>query len=201
MNVLTGHVRPTSGRATILGHDVAIDVSKIKGLIGVCPQETAVYYHLTGWENIELFGDLHLLSREVVETRGGELVRKMSLEHDIRRKVAKYSGGMKRRLSLILALIHDPGMVFLDEPTVGMDPQSRRVVWDLVRELNMTGKTVFLTTHYMEEAEELCDRVGVIDYGRVIALGAPRELIAGRGVRNLEEVFIALTGRGIREEI
>ncbi|MEM2021052.1 MAG: ABC transporter ATP-binding protein [Zestosphaera sp.] len=201
VNILTGHVRPTSGRAVVLGHDVTVDVTRIKGLIGVCPQETAVYHHLTGWENIELFGDLHLLNREVVKTRGGELIRKMSLEHDIRRKTAKYSGGMRRRLSLVLALIHDPEMVFLDEPTVGMDPQSRRAVWDLVRGLRNAGKTVFLTTHYMEEAEELCDRVGVIDHGRVIALDTPRRLIAGRGVRNLEEVFIALTGRRIREEI
>jgi ABC-2 type transport system ATP-binding protein len=124
----------------------------------------------------------------------------MGLVSNANRRVGKYSGGMKRRLSLILALIHDPKVVFLDEPTVGMDPQSRRAVWDFIRELKREGKTIILTTHYMEEAEELCDRVGIIDHGRLIALGPPKELIQRGGVRNLEELFIKLTGRRIREE-
>jgi len=108
---------------------------------------------------------------------------------------------MKRRLSIILALIHNPQIIFLDEPTIGMDPQSRRAVWDFMEELKREGKTIFLTTHYMEEAETLCDRVGIIDYGRLIALDTPKNLISKHGVGNLEEVFIKLTGRGIREEI
>ncbi|MEM2005363.1 MAG: ABC transporter ATP-binding protein [Zestosphaera sp.] len=201
VKILIGRIRPTSGRAVVLGYDASVDAPRIKGLIGVCPQETAVYNYLTGWENIELFGNLYILNKEVVRARGGGLVNEMGLEHDIGRKVAKYSGGMRRRLSLILALMHDPEVVFLDEPTVGMDPQSRRAVWNLVMELRNAGKTVLLTTHYMEEAEELCDRVGVIDYGKIIALNTPGELISEHGVRNLEEVFIALTGRRIREEI
>ncbi len=129
------------------------------------------------------------------------LLEKMGLKQDAKRRVDKYSGGMKRRLSLILSLIHDPQIAFLDEPTVAMDPQSRHAVWDFIKELKAQGKTVILTTHYMEEAEELCDRVGIIDHGRLIALGSPRELISGNQVKNLEEVFIKLTGRKIREEV
>jgi ABC-2 type transport system ATP-binding protein len=128
------------------------------------------------------------------------LLDKMGLTGDAKRKAEKYSGGMKRRLSLILALIHDPEIAFLDEPTVAMDPQSRHAVWDFVKELKKEDKTIILTTHYMEEAEELCDRVGIIDHGKLIAQGTPQELISRNNVKNLEEVFIALTGRKIREE-
>ena len=120
---------------------------------------------------------------------------------DAKRRVGKYSGGMRRRINLIMALVHDPEIAFLDEPTVGMDPQSRRAVWDFIKELKKQNKTVILTTHYMEEAEELCDRVGIIDYGKLIALGAPEKLKAKFEAKNLEEVFIQLTGRRIREEL
>jgi ABC-2 type transport system ATP-binding protein len=129
------------------------------------------------------------------------LFEKMGLTGDAKRRAEKYSGGMKRRLSLILALIHDPQIAFLDEPTVAMDPQSRHAVWDFIKELKKEDKTLILTTHYMEEAEELCDRVGIIDHGKLIALGTPQELISKNKVKNLEEVFIALTGRKIREEV
>jgi ABC-2 type transport system ATP-binding protein len=151
-------------------------------------------------ENVELFGNLYTLDRNALRARRDMLLEKMGLNQDVQRKVEKYSGGMKRRLSLIMALIHDPQIVFLDEPTVGMDPQSRRAVWDLMNELKRENKTIFLTTHYMEEAEALCDRVGIIDHGRLIALDSPRELISKNKVSNLEEVFIKFTGRRIREE-
>ena len=129
------------------------------------------------------------------------LLTKMALTEDAKRITAKYSGGMKRRLSLALALIHDPQIAFLDEPTVAMDPQSRHAVWDFIKDQKTKGKTIILTTHYMEEAEELCDRVGIIDHGKLIALGTPKELIAKNNVKNLEEVFIELTGRNMREEL
>jgi ABC-2 type transport system ATP-binding protein len=129
------------------------------------------------------------------------LLDKMGLTEDAKRKASKYSGGMKRRLSVILALIHNPEIAFLDEPTVAMDPQSRHAVWDFLKELKQQGKTIVLTTHYMEEAETLCDRVGIIDHGKLIALGTPKELTAKYKARDLEEVFIQLTGRKIREEM
>lgn len=201
VNILCGLLKPTSGYAIVGGYDSQKENTKIKKLIGVCPQETAVYPYLTGIENIELFGDLYVLDRNTLKKRREILLEKMGLTQDAKRKAEKYSGGMKRRLSLILALIHDPQIIFLDEPTIGMDPQSRRAVWDFMIGLKREGKTIFLTTHYMEEAETLCDRVGIIDYGEIIALDSPRELIMKNNVRNLEEAFIKFTGRRIREEL
>jgi ABC-2 type transport system ATP-binding protein len=201
INILCGLIKPTKGSAQILGYDVQKETSKVKEHIGVCTQETAIYPYLTAVENLELFGNLHTLDQKTLKTRSTMLLDKMGLAEDAKRKASKYSGGMKRRLSLALALIHDPEIAFLDEPTVAMDPQSRHAVWDFIKDQKSRGKTVILTTHYMEEAEELCDRVGIIDHGRLIALGTPKQLIAKNGVKNLEEVFIQLTGRNIREEI
>jgi ABC-2 type transport system ATP-binding protein len=201
INILCGLIKPTRGSAQILGYDVQKDSGKVKERIGVCTQETAIYPYLTAVENLELFGNLHTLDQKTLKTRSTMLLDKMGLAEDAKRKASKYSGGMKRRLSLALALIHDPEIAFLDEPTVAMDPQSRHAVWDFIKDQKSRGKTVILTTHYMEEAEELCDRVGIIDHGKLIALGTPKQLIAKNGVKNLEEVFIQLTGRNIREEI
>jgi ABC-2 type transport system ATP-binding protein len=201
INILCGLIKPTRGSAQILGYDVQKDSGKVKERIGVCTQETAIYPYLTAVENLELFGNLHTLDQKTLKTRGTLLLDKMGLTEDAKRKASKYSGGMKRRLSLALALIHDPEIAFLDEPTVAMDPQSRHAVWDFIKEQKSKGKTVILTTHHMEEAEELCDRIGIIDHGKLIALGTTKQLIAENGVKNLEEVFIQLTGRNIREEI
>jgi ABC-2 type transport system ATP-binding protein len=201
INILCGLIQPTSGSCKVGNYDVQRQKSKVKELIGVCPQETAIYPYLTGLENVELFGNLYTMNKQTLETRRDMLLREMGLTPDAKRRAEKYSGGMKRRLSLVLSLIHDPRIAFLDEPTVAMDPQSRHAVWDFIKELKKQGKTIILTTHHMEEAEELCDRVGIIDHGKLIALGSPRELISKNNVKNLEEVFIKLTGRKIREEI
>jgi len=201
INVLCGLIKPSSGTAKVCSFDVQREMGKVKELIGVCPQETAIYPYLTGAENVELFGNLHSMTDENIKKRRNMLLEKLGLTQEAKRKAEKYSGGMKRRLSLILALIHDPQIAFLDEPTVAMDPQSRHAVWDFIRELKKIGKTIILTTHYMEEAEALCDRVGIIDNGKLIALGPPKDLISKDGVANLEEVFINLTGRRIREEV
>jgi len=201
INVLCGLIKPTNGSAKVGGYDVQKETAKVKELIGVCPQETAIYPYLTGVENVELFGNLHAMNKATLKKRCDMLLENMGLAGDAKRRAEKYSGGMKRRLSLVLALIHDPKIAFLDEPTVAMDPQSRHAVWDFIKELKKEDKTTILTTHYMEEAEELCDRVGIIDHGKLIALGAPEDLISKNKVKNLEEVFIKLTGRKIREEI
>jgi ABC-2 type transport system ATP-binding protein len=201
INILCGLTKPTSGSVEVGGFDVQKETAKVKELIGVCPQETAIYPYLTGAENVDLFGNLHDMNRGTLKTRRDMLLEKMGLTQDAKRKAEKYSGGMKRRLSLILALIHDPQIAFLDEPTVAMDPQSRHAVWDFIKELEKKDKTIILTTHYMEEAEELCDRVGIIDHGKLIALGTPGDLISKSKVKNLEEVFIQLTGRNMKEEL
>lgn len=201
INVLCGLLEPTSGSASVGGYDIRKESASVRELIGVCPQDTAVYSYLTGRENIELFGNLQAMPKEKLKRRTDELLRKMGLLEDAKRRVGKYSGGMRRRVNLIMALVHDPEIAFLDEPTVGMDPQSRRAVWDFIEELKNQNKTVILTTHYMEEAEELCDRVGIIDHGKLIALGSTEQLMNEFGVKNLEEVFIQLTGRRIRAEV
>jgi ABC-2 type transport system ATP-binding protein len=200
LNILCGLEKPTTGTGTVCGYDVVKESAKVKDLIGVCIQETAIYPYLTGAENVELFGNLHAMDKAELNTRRNMLLTKMGLSEDAKRRAGKYSGGMKRRLSLILALISDPKIAFLDEPTVAMDPQSRHAVWDFLKELKREEKTIILTTHYMEEAEELCDRVGIIDHGKLIAQGNPKELIAKNQVNSLEEVFLKLTGRTIREE-
>ena len=200
INILCGLVKPTSGTAKVYGYDTQKETPKVKELIGVCTQETAIYPYLTGAENLELFGNLYGLKGKMLKERSAMLLTKMGLKEDAKRIASKYSGGMKRRLSLTLALIHDPQVAFLDEPTVAMDPQSRHVVWDFIKEQKTQSKTIILTTHYMEEAEELCDRVGIIDHGKLIALGTPKELIAKNQVKNLEELFIKLTGRTMRGE-
>jgi len=199
IKILCGLLQPTKGSARVGGYDVQKEQSKVKELIGVCPQDTAVYPYLTGRENVELFGNLHTMPKKKLKENTNRLLETLGLTEDANRRLGKYSGGMKRRINLIMALVHDPEIAFLDEPTVAMDPQSRHAVWDFIRELEKRGKTVILTTHYMEEAEELCDRVGIIDHGKLIALGSPKQLKDKFKTKDLEEVFIHLTGRGIRE--
>jgi len=200
IDILCGLAKPTSGTASVCGHDTLRETAKVKDLIGVCPQETAFYPYLTGRENVELFGNLYTVDKAKLKERCDMLLTKMGLAEDSRRKASTYSGGMKRRLSVILALISEPKIAFLDEPTVTLDPQSRHAVWDFLKELKKDEKTIILTTHYMEEAEELCDRVGILDRGKLIAMGNPKELIAKNQVRNLEDLFLKLTGRTIRGE-
>jgi ABC-2 type transport system ATP-binding protein len=199
INCLTGLLKPTKGKITVEGFDVQTNNQEVRQIMGVSPQETAVYPYLTGRENVRLFGALYSVPREELRTRTDYVIEKVGLMDDAHRRVSKYSGGMKRRVSIAMALVSDPRIVLLDEPTVGMDPQARRSVWDFVLDLRDKGKTIVLTTHYMDEAEELCDRVGIIDHGKLIALGAPTELQVRYGAKDLEDVFIQLTGRRIRE--
>jgi ABC-2 type transport system ATP-binding protein len=199
INILCGLLEPTAGSVCVGGYEVSKSKGQVKELIGVCPQEPAVYGSLTGRENVELFGSLHSMPKEKLKKNADLYLGKLGLQDDAKRQVGKYSEGMKRRISLIMALVHEPAISFLDEPTVAMDPQSRHAVWDFIMGLHEQGKTVILTTHYMEEAEELCDRVGIIDHGNLIALGTPAELKDKFSAKNLEEVFIGLTGRRIRE--
>lgn len=201
IKTLCGLLHPTCGSIWVGGTDVRKEAAKVKELIGVCPQDTAAYPFLSGRENVELFGNLHTMPKEKLKKNIEELFEKMSLTEDARRRLGKYSGGMKRRINLIMALVHDPEIAFLDEPTVAMDPQSRIAVWDFIKELKERGKTIILTTHYMEEADELCDRIGIIDHGKLIARGSPKQLKDKFQAKDLEEVFIELTGRKIREEI
>jgi ABC-2 type transport system ATP-binding protein len=199
INILTGLLKPTSGKAIVSGYNVLKQANKVRELIGVCPQEPAYYPYLTGRENIELFGNLHGVHKELLKERIDELLAKVGMVQGATRRAGKYSGGMIRRINLVMALINDPKIAFLDEPTVAMDVQSRHATWDFIRDLKNQGKTIILTTHYIEEAESLCDRVGIIDHGKLIALDTPKALMTEYNVKDLEDVFIQITGRKIRE--
>ena len=168
-------LRPSSGTATIMGHDIQKDPIAVKKMIDISPQETAIAEHLNAWENLSLMGGIHGFEKEGVKKRSEELLELMGLTNRAKDQVRKYSGGMKRRLSIAMALVSDPQVLFLDEPTLGLDPQSRRSIWEHIAELK-GNKTIVLTTHYLEEADALADRIAIIDEGKIIALGTPREL-------------------------
>lgn len=168
-------LRPSGGTATIMGHDIRDDPLSVKRIIALSPQETAVAEHLNAWENMSLMAGVHGIEKVAARERSEELLEMMSLGGRAKEKVKKYSGGMKRRLSIAMALVSDPQVLFLDEPTIGLDPQSRRGMWEHIAGLKGRTTTV-LTTHYLEEADALADRIAVIDTGRVIALGTPDEL-------------------------
>jgi ABC-2 type transport system ATP-binding protein len=199
ISMLSGLLEPTAGSAQIGGFDIRKEPRKVKEQIGVCPQEAAVFKFLTGMENLELFGNLHGLDRKVTKQRAADLVSQADFAEAARRRTKGYSGGMMRQLNLMIALVSDPEIVFLDEPTVGMDARARRRTWEYIGSLKDQGKTVILTTHYIEEAESLSDRVGIIDYGELIALGSPEELMAEHEAQDLEGVFLKITGRRIAE--
>jgi ABC-2 type transport system ATP-binding protein len=194
-------LNPTEGTAVVGGYDVKRDLSEIKKMIGVCPQEASVYKFLKGRENVELFGNLFEMDKNLLKERADKFFETSGLKDASNRKAKGYSGGMIRQLNLIIALINDPKIVFLDEPTVGMDPRARRNTWNFIGDLKQEDKTIILTTHYIEEAEALCDRVGIIDYGELIALGSPKELMKKHDATNLEEVFMKITGRRILEGV
>jgi len=178
-------LKPTRGSASILGYDVVKTPFAVKRLIGVSPQETILSERLNCWENLSLIGKVHGLSSNQVKRRSQELLETMGLMERAKDQVRKFSGGMKRRLSIAMALISDPQVLFLDEPTLGLDPQARRAIWDYIAGLK-GKKTILLTTHYMEEADALSDRIGIIDEGKVVALGTSQELKTNTlGMRNM----------------
>lgn len=168
--------RPTTGDATVGGHSVSKSPMEVKRIIGVVPQELALYEDLSARENLIFWGQMYGLSGKSLYDRVDEVLEQIDLVEKARNRVKTYSGGMKRRVNIGVGLLHRPRLLIMDEPTVGIDPQSRRAILDTVKDLNRMGMTVLYTTHYMEEAEELSDRVGIIDHGELIALGTQKEL-------------------------
>jgi ABC-2 type transport system ATP-binding protein len=186
--VLTTLLPPTSGSARVAGLDVVRQGPEVRRAIGASLQESALDPFLTGREHMRLQSALHGLPKGDREARGTELLARVGLSEAADRKVNGYSGGMKRRLDLALALLHRPRLLFLDEPTTGLDPQSRAALWDEVRRLAQEGVTVFLTTQYLEEADVLADRVGIIDHGKIVAEGTPTALKAEIGRQTVEAI-------------
>ncbi|GAB4424090.1 MAG: ABC transporter ATP-binding protein [Chloroflexi bacterium OHK40] len=203
---ITGLVRPSAGQVTVAGHDVATAPTTVKALLGVQLQRSALFAELTVLELVGLYAALY--DRYPSRGEALALLRRFGLAEKASARPRKLSGGQQQRLALALALVNDPQVVLLDEPTSALDPQARRAVWREVRRLRNEGRTVLLTTHSMDEAEELCDRVAIIDEGRLLALGTPAELVArhapppgpreaGQRSLNLEDVFLTLTGRSL----
>ena len=189
VHMLTTLLPPTAGTARVAGHDIVEEGPAVRDEIGVALQDAALDLLLTGREHMKLQGGLHGLSSEEIARRGEGLLERVGLSEAADRRVGGYSGGMKRRLDLALALIHEPSILFLDEPTTGLDVQSRTALWDEVGRLaRQHGVTVFLTTQYLEEADALADRVGIIDHGRIVAEGTPAELKAEIGRPTVEAV-------------
>jgi ABC-2 type transport system ATP-binding protein len=189
VHILTTLLPPTSGAASVAGHDVMAEGPAVRDAIGVALQEAALDPFLTGREHMRLQGGLHGLAKDEISRRGDELLGRVGLTEAADRRVGGYSGGMKRRLDLALALVHGPRILFLDEPTTGLDIQSRTALWDEVARLaSDQGMTVFLTTQYLEEADALADRVGIIDRGHLVAEGTPAQLKAEIGRPTVEAV-------------
>ena len=202
IEILEGLLEPDAGSVEILGLRWRAHERELRQRLGIQLQETQLAEKLTVEETLRVFRSFYHRGRTI-----DELLRIVELESKRRSWVGKLSGGQKQRLALACALAGDPDLLFLDEPTTGLDPQSRRQLWDLLKRFRQEGGTLLLTTHYMDEAETLCDRVAIIDHGRVIAEGTPQSLIASLGAPRvvthqgtLEDVFVLLTGRHLREE-
>ena len=198
-SVLTTLLKPTKGSVKVAGFDVEKEDDRIRPIIGIVPQKLSLYPLLTARENLELMGNLYNVPKKVMEERIDYYLRLVGLETSADRFTGGFSGGMKQRLSVISAVIHDPEILFWDEPSTGLDPQTRNVIWKLAKKFNGEGKTLIFTTHYMEEADNLCDRVAVMDLGKMVALDNPERLKENTGSTNLEEVFVHFTGEEVRD--
>lgn len=201
IKMLTTVLRPTAGKITLAGHDVAKDPHAARKSFGIVFQDPSIDDEMTAYENMELHAVLYGLPKAVYAARIEELLKFVEL-WDRRNDLAKqFSGGMKRRLEIARGFLHHPRIIFLDEPTQGLDPQTRNHIWSYVKDLNQKEKTtIFFTTHYMEEAERVAERIAVMDHGKIVDGGAPKELMQRTGKDSLEDAFLELTGHSIRDE-
>lgn len=197
IHILLTLLRPTAGRARVAGYDVVADRDAVRRSVGWVPQDRAVDPLLTAEENLRFIAGLHHLSARQGRARAAELLELVGLRTDATRLVRDFSGGMRRRLELAMGLIHRPTVLFLDEPTLGLDIAARRLLWEHISDIRRQGTTILLTTHYLEEADSLCDRVAIIDEGRINAIGPPEALKRQYEKASLDEVFLELTGRAL----
>src|SRR5579863_3092575 len=176
INMISGLSTPTSGEVHVLGHDVRKNARQVRQILGSVPQETALYEELTAWTNMDFHADLFGIPRREKKERITKLLELVQLLERKDSRVSTFSGGMKRRLALARALLHDPRLIYLDEPTLGVDVQARRVIWDYILSLRDQGKTVLITTNYLEEAQALCERIAIIDHGKLVVVDTPEHL-------------------------
>jgi len=200
ISILCGLFAPTQGEVVIDGFNLNNELDSIKRIIGVVPQDIALYPTLTALENLTFFGNMYGLKGKPLKELILDRMSVFGLERFAKKKIDSFSGGMKRRVNLIAGLLHDPKILFLDEPTAGIDVQSKIVILEFLHEINRKGTTIIYTSHYMEEAENLCTRVSIIDRGRIVSTGNPKELVAEHPeFKNLENLFLHLTGKGLRD--
>lgn len=198
-SMINGMLNPTSGTIKVAGYDIQKHPFKVKELLGVIPQEIVLYDYMNARENLAFFGNMYGLSGQQLRGRIDELLGFIQLDEKfLKRHISTYSGGMKRRINIAAALLHDPQVILMDEPTAGLDPQNRHALWDIIQSLNKKGKTIVLTTHLMDEAEELCHRVAIMDHGRIIVLGTPRNLI---NKIDIEDTITVLPDKVTEEQI
>jgi ABC-2 type transport system ATP-binding protein len=199
ISILCGLLAPSSGHATVLGHSLQQDLELIKQKMGVVPQEIALYPTLTAFENLRYIGNMYGLKGSLLRERIEQHLHIVGLMEHRHKRVQTFSGGMKRRINLIAGLLHAPELVFLDEPTVGVDVQSRNLITEHLRFINSQGCTIVYTSHLMEEAENLCSEIAIIDKGEMVVQGQPKTLIAREQTDNLEALFLKLTGKKLRD--
>ncbi len=200
INMLVNLVKRTSGKITIDGLDLEKSPTEIYQRIGFAMQEIGLDETATAREMLWFHGHLYHLPKEKIESQVSKLLKLVELEKVADRFTHTYSGGMRRRFDLALSLIHEPKILFLDEPTQGLDPHARQMIWNHLRELNRSGMTIFLTTHFMEEAESLCDRLAIMDKGQIVAEGTVSGLVDKYSAKNLEDVFLQITGSNLGDE-
>jgi len=202
IRILSTILPPDHGDVTVGEYSIRRDAEAVRRMIGVCPQELALYAEMSALDNLIFFGRMVGLDGKEARTQAMANLALMGLEDRARGKVDRFSGGMKRRVNLAVALMGHPRLLFLDEPTVGIDPQSRNMIYERIESLRDRGLTILYTTHYMEEADRLCSRVAIMDSGRIVAMDTPRALKSSTGSPDrvtLEDVFLKLTGRGLRD--
>jgi ABC-2 type transport system ATP-binding protein len=200
ISILCGLFPPTSGKVLVDGKDLHTELSSIKNMIGIVPQDIALYPTLSARENLAFYGSMYGLHGSELKDKIETWLKKLGLVDAAKRRVSTYSGGMKRRVNLIAGVLHEPKILFLDEPTVGVDVQSRNVIIEHLKEINAAGTTIIYTSHHMEEAQNFCTRVSIIDNGKILTEGTPAELIRDNaGSTNLENVFLNLTNRKLRD--
>ncbi len=202
ISMLCGLIKPTSGSYAINGLSPRNRLNSIKKITGIVPQEYALYPTLTARENLMFFGSLYGLKHADLQQKIDTMLERVGLTNFADKQIEHFSGGMKRRCNLIAGIMHNPKVLFLDEPTVGVDVQSRNVIIEFLKELNQNGTSIVYTSHHLQEAEEFCTKIAIIDNGQIYAIGSPAELIANTPkAENLEDVFISLTGKELRDDI
>tara|TARA_R110002012_G_scaffold322083_1_gene554851 strand:+ start:29368 stop:30111 length:744 start_codon:yes stop_codon:yes gene_type:complete len=200
ISILCSLIKPTSGSFSIAGLTYQKNKNQLKQIIGIVPQEYALYPSLTAFENLKYFGSMYGLKGKSLDTKINSALEHLGLLAFAHKKIDTFSGGMKRRINLIGSVLHNPKVLFLDEPTVGVDVQSKNVIIAFLQDLNKNGTTIIYTSHHLNEAETFCTRVAIIDHGKLVVKGKPQELISQHsGAHNLEDVFINITGKALRD--